>query len=312
MDTSRRPRSTAVVDPSTTLNNNAQTSSRGPQVAHPNPFDHSRSVIAYPTDTNVTQQSIVVGAYHMTHCGAPRTSRQSQRHGIVRDLIASICLALGIDERKQQNRLALPTSESTAADAASCGRVHALGKSVLPPVGPKDVGKKCLVLDLDETLVHSSFRPTAYPHTVVPVEIDGASYLVYMCMRPGAQEFLVEMAQYFEIVVYTASLSKYADPLLDALDTERVLRYRLYREHCVQHNGAYVKDLSVLQRDMCQTIIVDNAPLSYTFHPQNAIGCSSFIDDPKDRELKSISRFLTTVRSVSDVREHLHMWDATY
>jgi RNA polymerase II subunit A small phosphatase-like protein len=29
---------------------------------------------------------------------------------------------------------------------------------LLPPIAPKHVGKKCLVLDLDETLVHSNFR----------------------------------------------------------------------------------------------------------------------------------------------------------
>jgi carboxy-terminal domain RNA polymerase II polypeptide A small phosphatase len=29
---------------------------------------------------------------------------------------------------------------------------------LLPPIAPEHVGRKCLVLDLDETLVHSSFR----------------------------------------------------------------------------------------------------------------------------------------------------------
>jgi RNA polymerase II subunit A small phosphatase-like protein len=29
---------------------------------------------------------------------------------------------------------------------------------LLPPIAPRFQGKKCLVLDLDETLVHSSFK----------------------------------------------------------------------------------------------------------------------------------------------------------
>jgi len=29
---------------------------------------------------------------------------------------------------------------------------------LLDPVAPEHLGKKCLVLDLDETLVHSSFK----------------------------------------------------------------------------------------------------------------------------------------------------------
>lgn len=39
--------------------------------------------------------------------------------------------------------------------------------------------------------------------------------------------------------------------------------------------GNYVKDLSKIDRDIEQTIIVDNSPLSYMFQPENAIGCST-------------------------------------
>lgn len=37
----------------------------------------------------------------------------------------------------------------------------------------KDVGKKTLVLDLDETLVHSSFQPSGSYDLLLPVEIEG-------------------------------------------------------------------------------------------------------------------------------------------
>ena len=37
----------------------------------------------------------------------------------------------------------------------------------------KSLGKKTLVLDLDETLVHSSFKPIDNADIVQPVEIDG-------------------------------------------------------------------------------------------------------------------------------------------
>ena len=66
--------------------------------------------------------------------------------------------------------------------------------------------------------MHSSFKPPSEPSIVLPVEIDGKKFKVFVLVRPGAMEFLVEMQKYYEVIIYTASLSKYADPLMDILD----------------------------------------------------------------------------------------------
>jgi len=116
------------------------------------------------------------------------------------------------------------------------------------------------------------------------------------------------MSRHYEIVVYTASLNKYADVLLDLLDPHRVVRTRLFRESCVYYEGNYVKDLCLLNRDLGRTIIIDNSPASYMFHPENAIDCSSFIDDPADRELDAIGKFLVGVKDVEDVRGTVNLW----
>ena len=129
-----------------------------------------------------------------------------------------------------------------------------------------------------------------------------------MTKRPGVDEFLREMSKFYEIVVYTASRDKYADPLLDMLDQHNVIRNRLYREACVFYDGYYIKDLSRLNRDLNETIIVDNSPNSYFFHPENAVDCTSFIDDHLDRELYHIGSFLTGSRMVDDVREVCNRW----
>ena len=179
---------------------------------------------------------------------------------------------------------------------------------LLPKIHPDDKGKKCLVLDLDETLVHSSFRAVPGADFVIPVQIEDVVHFVYVVKRPGVDAFLTEMAKYYEIIVYTASLNKYADPLLDLLDPHRVIRTRLFRESCVYFEGNYVKDLSLIDRDLSQSIIVDNSPNSYLFHPDNAIDCSSFIDDPMDRELIQIGGFLKNIRDASDVRGICCRW----
>lgn len=172
----------------------------------------------------------------------------------------------------------------------------------------KPKGKKCLALDLDETLVHSSFQPVEGASFVISVVIEGIVHNVYVLKRPGVDEFIERLAVHYELIVFTASLSKYADPLLDLLDPKKLVNKRLFREHCVFYDGHYVKDLSTLNRDISQTIIVDNSPMSYIFHPENAIDCSSYFDDPTDTELWEIADFLESIKDSDDVRSHCRHW----
>ncbi|KAL3672205.1 hypothetical protein V7S43_002867 [Phytophthora oleae] len=294
---------------SSSLNNGAQSSPKK-QLADLNIANPLASVV-HRTDKNGKQQAILTNVRRTSREGSGAS--KGQQRGSFRNIFVNIWSAFGIHEQQQSLD---KTNQGQSSRKPQNGEVRSnaidLRPSLLPPPSADDTNKKCLVLDLDETLVHSSFRPTDNPDYIIPVDIDGTVHHVYVCRRPGAEEFLVEMAKYYEIVVYTASLSKYADPLLDKLDPEGVIRYRLYREHCVQYDGNYVKDLSLLDRDISQTIIVDNSPMAYAFHPRNAIGCSSFIDDPNDRELDSIGRFLTKNYDVEDVRDHLFTWDAKY
>jgi len=175
-------------------------------------------------------------------------------------------------------------------------------RPLLPPLSPKHAGRKCLVLDLDETLVHSSFKSIQQADYVVPVEIEYHWHNVYVIKRPGVDNFLKKMGEIYEVVVFTASLSKYADPVLDKLDVNRVVAHRLFRESCYNHRGNYVKDLSQLGRPIADTIIIDNSPASYIFHPNNAVPVSSWFNDPHDTELTDLVPFLADLAQVDDVR----------
>ena len=139
-------------------------------------------------------------------------------------------------------------------------------------------------------------------------QIEDVVHFVYVAKRPGVDAFLRDMARHYELVVYTASLDKYADVLLDLLDPQRLVQTRLFRESCVFHEGNYIKDLSLLNRPLEECIIVDNSPASYLFHPENAVDCSSFIDDVRDRELDQIGKFLTALKDVDDVRGTVNQW----
>ncbi|KAF7512572.1 hypothetical protein GJ744_000833 [Endocarpon pusillum] len=156
---------------------------------------------------------------------------------------------------------------------------------LLPPIQPHLQGRKCLVLDLDETLVHSSFKILNQADFTIPVEIEGQYHNVYVIKRPGVDAFMKRVGELYEVVVFTASVSKYGDPLLDQLDIHHVVHHRLFRESCYNHQGNYVKDLSQVGRDLRETIIIDNSPTSYIFHPQHAVPISSWFSDAHDNEL---------------------------
>jgi len=173
---------------------------------------------------------------------------------------------------------------------------------LLPPLIGRRKGKKCLILDLDETLVHSSFHSVDCDFEI-PVDIEGIVRTIYVAKRPHVDEFMKVCGELFEVVVFTASLAKYADPLLDLLDIHRVIDHRLFRESCTQHNGTFVKDLFRIGRPLNQIIIIDNSPHSYAFNPQNAIPCESWFDDKNDSELLVILEILKRIAdpTVEDV-----------
>ncbi|CAM9543576.1 carboxy-terminal domain RNA polymerase II polypeptide A small phosphatase 1 isoform X2 [Lethenteron reissneri] len=226
-----------------------------------------------------------------------------------RCLLNSLLCCLGKRHGHGEPRQApVPTSPVPNNNNNGCGPPEENGvvtkppnKSLLPEVNHSDRGKKCIVIDLDETLVHSSFKPVNNADFIVPVEIDGTVHQVYVLKRPHVDEFLKRMGELFECILFTASLAKYADPVADLLDKWGVFRTRLFRESCVFHRGNYVKDLSRLGRDLSHTAILDNSPASYIFHPDNAVPVMSWFDDMTDTELLDLIPFFEELSEADNV-----------
>ncbi|GFH05570.1 HAD-like domain-containing protein [Haematococcus lacustris] len=211
----------------------------------------------------------------------------------------------GYVKTKAEAQMAVVSSPRASAAPPALQMIAREREHLIGPKIEEDLHKKTLVLDLDETLVHSSFKPIPSPDYIIPVEIDGKLVDVYVLKRPWLDHFMEAVGSRFEVVVFTASLSKYADPLLDLMDKHKVIRWRLFRESCLPYEGNYVKDLSCMGRDLQDIIIVDNSPHSYVFQPANAMPCRSFIDDLDDQELLELLPILQEAECAPDVRQVL-------
>ncbi|KAL5251606.1 hypothetical protein ACHWQZ_G017097 [Mnemiopsis leidyi] len=150
------------------------------------------------------------------------------------------------------------------------------------------VRRKVLVLDLDETLVHSQ---------------NNNPYLI----RPQSQpDFILRVRQWYDIVVYTASIEKYGQQVINVLDNKRgIFQRRYFRQHCVLDSsihGQYTKDLSMILPDMSSVFIIDNSPSAYKNYPDNAIAVPTWTKDRSDTWLLNLLPFLDGLRFCNDVR----------
>ncbi|KAK9480712.1 NLI interacting factor-like phosphatase-domain-containing protein [Lipomyces japonicus] len=173
------------------------------------------------------------------------------------------------------------------------------------PLIPKHVSPKTLILDLDETLIHSLSKggKMSSGHMVeVKLEKQHA-ILYYVHKRPFCDEFLKKVSKWYNLVIFTASVQEYADPVIDWLEQNRkYFKARYYRQHCTFRNGGYVKDITVVEPDLSKVMIIDNSPISYLLHEDNAIAIEGWINDPSDLDLLHLIPFLNGMRYVTDVR----------
>ncbi|KAF7684003.1 CTD small phosphatase-like protein [Astathelohania contejeani] len=155
-----------------------------------------------------------------------------------------------------------------------------------------------LVLDLDETLVYSSFLETDnYTHKINVLDTD-----IWVSERPYLGSFLETLAQCYELIIFTAGRKEYADKVINSIDPRGLIAHRLYRESCTFHGGRYVKDLSKLGRDLKKTILIDNSVWSSFFQPENSYLIKSYIGANTDKELYKLMEKLAKISKEEDLR----------
>ncbi|XP_065206541.1 CTD nuclear envelope phosphatase 1 [Planococcus citri] len=183
------------------------------------------------------------------------------------------------------------------------------------------VRRKVFVLDLDETLIHSNHdgvirqanKPNIPPDFILRVTIERHPVRFFVHKRPFVDFFLDIVSQWYELVVFTASMEVYGAGVADKLDNNRgILKRRYYRQHCTPELGSYTKDLSAITGDLSNIFILDNSPGAYKGYPDNAIPIKSWFCDQSDTALLGLLPVLDALRFTHDVRSvlsrklHLH------
>ncbi|XP_062206430.1 uncharacterized protein LOC133908423 [Phragmites australis] len=191
-------------------------------------------------------------------------------------------------------------SEEDLPDLIDYAVLNSKAASVSKEQGTRKV---TLVLDLDETLVHSTMEHCDDADFTFPVFFNMKEHVVYVKKRPHVHMFLEKMAEMFEVVIFTASQSVYADQLLDMLDPEKKLfTKRYFRESCVFTESSYTKDLNVVGVDLAKVAIIDNTPQVFQLQVNNGIPIESWYNDPSDEALPQLIPFLETLAVADDVR----------
>ena len=165
--------------------------------------------------------------------------------------------------------------------------------------------KYMLVLDIDETLVHSEL---VMEQSVKKVEYEGKTHDRYIefpnpngtsdvygvRFRPFMMEFIERMNKIYDLAVYTASARDYADSVIDQLDPlNNIFVARLYRDHCLPVNNMNIKNMASF--DGNDAYLVDNLIYSFAFHINQGIPICPFVDDPLDVELRDLATILEQV-----------------
>lgn len=168
---------------------------------------------------------------------------------------------------------------------------------------------KSLILDLDETLVHSTAASCSDFDFMVEVLVNRASCLYYVYKRPNLDHFLSVASNWYNLVIYTASVREYADPVIDLIDeNRRYIKKRLFRSECIQTPSShYLKDLSLVESDISKVCLIDNSAASFACYPDNAIPIESWKENLRDTALLDLLPFLDALRFVDDVRSILSL-----
>ncbi len=163
-----------------------------------------------------------------------------------------------------------------------------------------------LVLDLDETLIHAEPGPR-------PVEPDFRVGPFDVLLRPFATEFLMTVADRYQLGVWTSATADYAAGITAELAVRSGVPFQFVwaRDRCTRRvdpetgGEGWIKDLKKLRRagyDLRRVLVVDDTAAKLARSYGNLVLVSPFLGDPGDDELRHLGPYLLRLASEPDYR----------
>lgn len=167
-------------------------------------------------------------------------------------------------------------------------------KASLPVPACPGRSNKILILDLDETLIHTTNHNSSASSDRRYV-LDLSEDRMSGTMRPYVKEFLQFAKDNFhEVVIWTAATKDYADAVVDLLfDSDSRPLLVLSREDCrydpAVYGGSYTKPTHRLAHqqgwDPKLVLMLDDRPYTFAHNPQNGLLIRSYQGENDDNEL---------------------------
>lgn len=177
----------------------------------------------------------------------------------------------------------------------------------------KDEFKPLLIIDLDETLIHSEkLSPKDQPNTCFDHKIHlNKNCTLYVNVQNNLKEFLENISKDYNLILFTASHENYASLILNYLKLDEYFLLVLDRSFCIEvYDNTFIKDLAifealasnvdqktVLNKD--NILIVDNNIYSFANNLKQGILSYSFFarSNENKNDLKHLSNYLVEAKS---------------
>ena len=159
-----------------------------------------------------------------------------------------------------------------------------------------------LIVDLDQTLVFTT--PNQLLIDQEPTEYEDANgQLAYIYKRPYVEHFLKRMVEKFNIIVFTASMANYAEFVVNLLDPTKQYISEIYsRSSCTSIMNFYIKDLTTLELDLSQVVILDDSLLSFSFQVDNGVLIEPWRGQEDDLVMLRLVPFFNELAEQEDIR----------